>query len=503
MNTKQSPAVAALLLLLALLLFTFFYKLSLQPVYVWDEARRANDSLQMLLRGDWIIDFYDDDPTTRSSKSPLLLWLQVVSLYLFGINEWALRAPSAAASVLIGCSIWWFCYKYFKSAAIGLLAGAVFASTLAWVIYHAGRTGDYDALLTLFTTLYGCCFFAYCVSQNNKWLKWFWVLLTLAVLTKGVAGLFFVPGLALFALTEKRFKSLLQNKWFYRGAAFLVVLVSGYYFFREIHAPGFLSAMYNNELGGRYLTEMEENGRSVLFYIKNFFWRFRFWVYLAVPAFAMGVASSSPRFKKITVFNFILIASFIAIISFSKTKLFWYDLPIYPFLAIQVGCFLYTCFQLLMPFLKRFLPVRPAAMAVVFFILVFFFPFRTIYKYNTGTNPAADGREQALYLKQALIDGKELRNITFLYQGYDHHIRYYIKRMQLNNKTVGLENDVDSIMPQQRVVISQPEVKQELEKEYELLKEEAMYGCETFYIKKRKADNDKQVQANAYKNVSL
>lgn len=500
MKPKQTQHLVGLLLLLGLLLFTFFYQLSLQPVYVWDEARRANDSLQILLRGEWIIDFYDDDPTTWSSKSPILLWLQAASLYLFGIHEWALRFPSAAASVLIGICIWWFCIKYFKSSWLGVIAGSVFASTLAWVIYHAGRTGDYDALLTLFTTLYAFCFFAFCISQNNKWLKWFWVFLTMAVMVKGVAGLFFTPGLAIFALTQKSFKSLLTNKWFYIGAAFLLLVVSSYYVYRELHAPGFLQAMYNNELGGRYLNELEENGQPAFYYFKNFFWRYPYWIYLVVPAFAMGFFYSSKAFRKISLFNFILVASFILIISSAETKLFWYDLPVYPLLSIQVACLLYTCWRFLAQYLYRYSAVVQTTMASTLFIAVFFLPFRTIYKYNTKSSLISDDREQAFYLQQALKENRNLSNTTFLFDGYDRHIRYYIKRMQLKDKSVNLVNQADAVRPGQWVVASQPAVKMQLEEKYELLKKEEKNGCTLYYIKKAKVTGAQTLHSSAFKN---
>ena len=167
MRPKQPAEIAGLFLLLALLLFSFFYKLSLQPVYMWDEARRANDSLQVLLQGDWVIDYYDDNPSTRGTKSPILLWLQAASLSVFGVNEWALRFPNAATSVCIGLLLWVFSYRFFKSGAMGVLAGAVFASTLALVLNHAGRTADYDIFLTLFTTLYTLCFFVYCHNLRS------------------------------------------------------------------------------------------------------------------------------------------------------------------------------------------------------------------------------------------------------------------------------------------------------------------------------------------------
>lgn len=407
MRPKQPAEIAGLFLLLALLLFSFFYKLSLQPVYMWDEARRANDSLQVLLQGDWVIDYYDDNPSTRGTKSPILLWLQAASLSVFGVNQWALRFPNAAISVCIGLLLWVFSYRFFKSGAMGVLAGAVFASTLALVLNHAGRTADYDIFLTLFTTLYTLCFFVYCHNLQNKWLCWFWLFLTLAVLIKGVAGFFFIPGFVIYALVQKNFKTLLYNKWLYAGCLFLIAVVASYYALREWHAPGFLEAVYGNELGGRYLQELEQNGQPHLYYFRNFWWRYPFWLYLLLPAFLVGFFAPSAKAKAFSRFTAILSITYLLIISSSKTKLQWYDVPLYPLLALQIGWLLYFGWLWLQ---QQWLITASNAVKIALggslFALLFATPFRLIHQHITTLDHYSSDHEQALFLQQAIRQKK-------------------------------------------------------------------------------------------------
>jgi len=483
MRYEQAERVVGFLLLLGLLLFTFFYRLSLEPLYMWDEARRANDSLQLLLRGEWIIDFYDDNPETRSTKSPILLWLQVASMKIFGISLWAIRFPTALCSIFVGLTIWYFTNRYFKSRWLGVLAGFVFASTLGWIYNHAGRSADYDAFLTLFLILYCFCFYAYCIKQDNKWLLWFWLFLTLAVLFKGVAGLFYLPGLAIFALLQKRVKSLLYNSYLYIGLAFFIIVVGSYYIFRELHAPGFLQAVYNNELGGRYLQELEENGQPFLFYIKNLFWRYPYWLYLIAPAFALGLMNRLPKVRTFTLFSAVLISSFVFIISLSETKLYWYDLPIYPLLAIQIALLLYDGWHFIRrQTLKRLHPVYSTAIAVLLFVLLFFAPVQEVYMINKFVSASLEDREQAWFLQEAMKRKRNLNNYTFLYEDYDRHILFYTKLLKLQNNNVRLVNHHRAIRPGSFVVVSEDSTQHKLMKDYLVTKKEEAYGCKVFYV---------------------
>ncbi len=487
MRHFQLEKIIGLLLLLTLLIFSFFYKLSLEPVYVWDEARRANDSLQMLLRGQWIIDFYDDNPQTRGTKSPLLLWLQVYSMKAFGISLWAIRFPNALCSVLIGIVIWYFANRYFKSNWLGVLAGCVFASSLAWVLNHAGRTADSDAFLVLFSLLYCLCFFIYCIHLQSKWLIWFWLFFTLAVLIKGIAGLFFAPGLFIFLLATKRLKTFLTNPLLYIGLAFFIFLIAGSYAFREWNEPGFLQAVYNNELGGRYLQELEHNGRPLFFYVKNLFWRYPFWVFLIIPAYIFGFFSRHRKVQGFTFFSAVLSASYLAIISLSKTKLYWYDLPLFPFFALQIALLLYYGRLFIHEnFLKNKAPIIAYAASTAIFILIFFIPVRHVFRHINVVNSHLEDREQAWFLQEAIKEKKDLNNYIFLFEDYDRHISYYIQLLQLQNSNAKLINNPLEVTPGSFVVVSEDSTKQKIINSFSVVQKDEKFGCTVYFIKKKK-----------------
>ena len=165
--------VISLVMLIIVLVFMFFLCLGSIPIRIWDEARLANSALYMHLHGFSIIPFYDDQPDMWSTKPPLMIWLQVFSIKLFGVNEWAVRFPAALSSILTGIMLWQFGRRHFQNTWMGFLSGCILATTYAYVNFHAGRTGDYDALLSLLVTGSCLCFFLYCTSGATKYIYGF------------------------------------------------------------------------------------------------------------------------------------------------------------------------------------------------------------------------------------------------------------------------------------------------------------------------------------------
>lgn len=500
MKPKNYTAPITFLCLGALLFFSFFYNLGYRPVFLWDESRRAVDALQLYFEDRWIISYYDNNPETPSTKSPLLLWLQVGSFHLFGLNEWAIRFPAALAASGTGLLCWAFGRNYFKSWWIGMLSGAVFAASYAWVFNHAGRSGDYDALLTLFSTSACLCFFLYCTSGHRKWLQAFWVLFTLAVFTKGVVPFFFVPGLALFALYTGMVVALFKNRWLYLGALFFLLFMGSYYAVRLYLTPEFLHNMNLNELGGRFLSALEDNNRPFYHYLANMAkWRYEYWLGFLLIALSLGLSSRQQHIRQYTVFGLFTTASFLLIISLSKTKLFWYDLPVYPFFSIQIGVLLFTAWQNLQLLLLQRQP-KWAQSAIAFGLLAICFttPLKRIYIHNKGSRESwpwdvdHEIRQQGKFLQQAIRTNKNLDGYVFYYKGHNTHLNFYIKILQARNMQVKLARDTSELLQGRYLVINQPELLETLAGKYALEPETTEAGCSVFKMANPNENNATQ-----------
>src|SRR5688572_13968954 len=101
---------------LALLIYVpVFGYLDIQPLRTWDESRIAINALEMLENGDWIATYYSGVPDNWNTKPPLLIWLQVILMKTIGVNEVAIRLPSAFAAFFTCLALLAFCIKYLKS----------------------------------------------------------------------------------------------------------------------------------------------------------------------------------------------------------------------------------------------------------------------------------------------------------------------------------------------------------------------------------------------------
>ena len=228
------------------------------PIVLWDESRLAVNALEMSRHGFSLVTTFGGRPDLWNTKPPLLIWLKAASLRLFGASEWALRLPSFIASVATLALVMRFSWRLGGSRFAAFAAPSILLLSPGFFGAHAGQSADYEMLLCLFTTAYLLVLFD--VLHRRRPDPWRVLLCGLLVagacLTKGVAGL--VPGVGVFAyvLAKGRWPRLFRRPWYGLAALVVVVLVGGFYLLREQLAPGYLAAVMNNELGGRYLHGM-------------------------------------------------------------------------------------------------------------------------------------------------------------------------------------------------------------------------------------------------------
>ena len=318
------------------------------PIRVWDEARIANNALEMLWNKNYIVTFYEDHPDMWNTKPPLLIWTQVFFMKFIGTNEISVRLPSAIAAFFTCIVILIISVRYLKKFWFGFISVIILVTTQGYINHHAARTGDYDAMLTFFTTASCLLFFTYCETKQIKWLYLFFLSITFGILTKGVAGLLFTPVYIVYALSQKQLIPLLKNKHFYFGMIPVFVFGIGYYFLRDSQNPGYISAIFDNELGGRFLVSQgDQDGKDDFwFYLKNYFGFDPVYHSILIPVgLIIGLFSKDQRQKKFTLFLLLSIVLFYIVISLSKTKLAWYDIPLHPFLSMMIANFVYFIFE--------------------------------------------------------------------------------------------------------------------------------------------------------------
>lgn len=213
-NIEQRPVIAVMLSILWLILvagIAFFWHLGSISLIDETEPLFAEASRQMYITGDWITPYFNGE--TRFDKPALIYWCQAIAYMIFGVNEWAVRLPSAIAALGLIVLAFYVLYAHQTKAddlegvarpsrrwlTAGLGAGLI-ALNLEMIVW--GRTGVSDMLLTGCIASALLCFFqGYAEpvqsSVKARWYFAFYVLIGLGILTKGPVGIV-LPGFIIF-----------------------------------------------------------------------------------------------------------------------------------------------------------------------------------------------------------------------------------------------------------------------------------------------------------------
>ena len=327
-------AVAALLALWAVL---FLLRYDALPIQLWDESRNANNALEMALHGRWLTPTYASVVDHWNTKPPLLIWAMAAGLRLGLPTLVALRLTSWLAAAATGLGVW-AALRFAAKDRLAAFAGALMLfSAAVYIGPHAARTGDYDALESAFIAAYVLAFWGAVETGRLRWLYAAAACMALGVMTKGVAAVLPLPGLAVFALTRPRRLAGWLTDWRAWGAAALFLAVAGgYYLSREAYDPGYLSVIAHNELGGRFMAVTENHRGSWHFYLRV----------LAEEAEPCALLSAlglltlfgkDARRRSLVLASGLAAASLLLVLSASRSKMEWYATPIVPLLSVTAG----------------------------------------------------------------------------------------------------------------------------------------------------------------------
>lgn len=324
----------ALLLALVAAGFLLFWKLGGLPAQQWDECRTGLNALEMLRRHDYLVPHYQGQPDAWNAKPPLHLWLLMLSFSALGPTELALRLPAALAALVTVGLVYAAGRRWLGSPAAGLLAALILVTAGGYTTLHVARSGDFDATLTLWTTLGTLAWLGY-LRTGRAGLAWTTgVAFALALLTKSIAALLPGPGLLLAAWATGHGARLRQPApWLAGGLVLLTAL--GWVVVREGVSPGYLAAVREYELN-LATEDLENNGEHPLWYLGRLL-EFNFYSWLAPALLAVGLAWRRPDNSAghFLVRGAACVAGgHLLFLSITRTKLSWYDAPLYPLLAL-------------------------------------------------------------------------------------------------------------------------------------------------------------------------
>ncbi len=447
---KQKPFVIPVAILLGILFyFPLFMHLENLAIRSFDEGRLANNAYEMSRNGNYIVTYFEGQPDLWNTKPPLMIWAQVLCIKVFGYNELAIRLPAALAALMTCIVLIIFSARFLEKPLPGIIAAGILITSSGFIGIHFSRTGDYDALLTLFTTLYVLCFFIYCESNEkttkDKFIALFFLFLALAVLTKGVAGLLFTPALLIFALARRQAIPLLKNKRSYIFGLGFIALIAAYYLIRESMNPGYMRAVFENELGGRFLTTIENHKHGPMYYYDFIVdHAFRHWYLFVIPGILLGFVSKEDRMRNLAVLVFLVITSYVFIISRAETKIHWYVMPVFPFLALSVAMFFYWVVNVLEKISEFFPAAQKNVAPYILLFFVFWKPYNDIF--NSIYHPKEEGyrlmdsANTSYYLRDAAWGKRNLSGNSFLHEDNRADLVFYAHLLEEKEQKIKFIN---------------------------------------------------------------
>jgi 4-amino-4-deoxy-L-arabinose transferase-like glycosyltransferase len=196
------PASLRYLTIIVLGSLLFFPFLGQVHLFDWDEINFAECAREMIVSHDYLRVQIDFLPFWE--KPPLFIWLQVLSMKLFGVNEYAARFPNALTGVVTLISLF-YVGKRVVNERMATWWVLLYAAT--WLPHFYFKSGIIDPVFNLFIFL--AFFQVYLLRHtSNKLLHAILggVFLGLAVLTKGpVAILVAMLALAVYIVWNKGF----------------------------------------------------------------------------------------------------------------------------------------------------------------------------------------------------------------------------------------------------------------------------------------------------------
>ena len=215
-------------LCLALFMFALVWlipNLGLVHLFDWDEINFAECAREMLVSGDYLTVQIDFKPFWE--KPPFFIWLQALSMKLFGVNEFAARFPNALCGGFTLCLLFWVGNK-FNGKRFGLIWAMSYAgSLLPHFYFHSGIIDPWFNFF-IFSCLLGLYFYVF-ESQHNGHLLLSALAGGLAILTKGPTALIIILGTSFF-ISLFFFRHILR---FWKSLTlwvFLVLVVGGIWF---------------------------------------------------------------------------------------------------------------------------------------------------------------------------------------------------------------------------------------------------------------------------------
>lgn len=307
-----------------------------------DEPRYAEAVREMFEKGDFLTPRYNYE--YRFDKPIFYYWLIAGSFNIFGMNDFALRFPSAVLTFLTVLFIYLLVLKtYSKTAAI--CTSVVLATMFNFI--KLGRYAIPDASWIFLIT--AAFYFFFIGLQNpkkaNLYLSLGYVFLAFAAITKSPLGII-IPAIVFFIYMMLRKDWNLWNRMKVNlGLIIMLVISAPWYLYMIIrYKSDYFQYYFVSDHFFRFFTYDFGRARPVWYYVQILLGDFLPWTLFFILAFFnKQLRWKNIKDKKTENYTFIVFLwglIVLIVFSLSSTKLPHYISPAYPPMAVLTGIYL-------------------------------------------------------------------------------------------------------------------------------------------------------------------
>jgi 4-amino-4-deoxy-L-arabinose transferase-like glycosyltransferase len=185
--------------------FLFIPFIGQSHLFDWDEINFAEAAREMLVTNDWLTVQINYLPFWE--KPPLFIWMQALSMKVFGINEFAARFPNAICGI-VTLLVLFRLGRSILNSKLGLLWALLYACSILPFIYFKSGIIDPWFNLFIFLGIYNISAFTRSTDKLHRYrfVGLSALFIGLAVLSKGPVALLVFGLVTVIYFIVKKFK---------------------------------------------------------------------------------------------------------------------------------------------------------------------------------------------------------------------------------------------------------------------------------------------------------
>ena len=303
-----------------------------------DEVFYIQSAKEMVKYNSWLTPMIFDE--VQFEKPFLSFTLFALAIKVFGLTAFGARFWPAFFGILGVGTVYWIAWTLFKRKRLAFLAGMILSSSFIYLALSRAVLTDM-IFSVLVTTAIGC----FCLSYYNRKYKsrgiiWYFVVMAIAVLTKGLLGITFPAAAVLIFLIYKKNLGFLKCRATLWGVLLFLALALPWHILMYLrHGAWFLEEYFYNVHWRRILASEHARLDNWYFYIMLMFVGVMPWFLFWIPAgrsiflqFKKKLASRDKMF-----FLLAWIASIYIFVQPAHSKLASYIFPAFPAIAILLA----------------------------------------------------------------------------------------------------------------------------------------------------------------------